>query len=316
MREKKSFAERAKVLTSDEGKKKYYLVYEGERTESLYFDAVNELKEEIRINPLIELIPIVRSYSEEGWSNPRKILERIVQNIEEFQSGNISYETLLNWIMEYFQDQGYMANNRPLKKSMWNTLIWICQEQLGVTLDKISGDPEGDCAKIVSSLKKETELENLMKDVTKIIKYGKITFVEGFDKICFIVDRDKESFTASQYEYVLEQCRKRGFGFYVTNPCFEFWLLLHFNDVVEINKEKLLENPKVTAKQRYSERELRKRIPAYRKSKYDAKLLVKNIDSAIHNEAKFCEDIVQLKEDAGSNIGLLICEMRTGSPEK
>ena len=116
MREKKSFAERVTVLTSDEEKKKYFLVYEGERTESLYFDAVNELKEEIRINPLIELVPIVRSYSEEGWSNPRKILERIVQNMEELQSGKVSYETLLNWIMEYFQDQGHITNSRPLKK--------------------------------------------------------------------------------------------------------------------------------------------------------------------------------------------------------
>lgn len=234
MREKKSFAECVKVLTSDEEKKKYFLVYEGERTESLYFDAVNELKEEIRINPLIELVPIVRSYSEEGWSNPRKILERIVQNMEELQSGKVSYETLLNWIMEYFQDQGHITNSRPLKKSIWNTLMWICQEQLGVTLDKISGNPEEDCAKIVSSLEKETELENLMNDVTKIIEYGKITFAEGFDKICFIVDRDRESFTDSQYEYVLEQCQKRGFGFYVTNPCFEFWLLLHFNDVEKL----------------------------------------------------------------------------------
>lgn len=109
MREKKSFAERVKVLTSDEEKKKYFLVYVGERTESLYFDAVNELKEEIRINPLIELVPIVRSYSEEGW-------ERIVQNMEELQSGKVSYETLLNWIMEYFQDQGHITNSRPLKK--------------------------------------------------------------------------------------------------------------------------------------------------------------------------------------------------------
>lgn len=125
MREKRSFAERTKVLSSDEARKKYFLVYEGKDTELIYFDAMNELREEIKINPLIELVPIVRSYSEEGWSNPKKILERMIQNIEENQSGKISYETLLNWIMEYFNDEGYIVNNRPLAKSMWKTLTWI-----------------------------------------------------------------------------------------------------------------------------------------------------------------------------------------------
>ncbi len=34
-----------------------------------------------------------------------------------------------------------------------------------------------------------------------------------------------------QYDYVLEQCNIRKYGFYITNPCFEFWLLMHFDDV-------------------------------------------------------------------------------------
>lgn len=83
MRERKSFAQRAKVLESDEARKKFFLVYEGEKTELLYFEAVNELREELKINPLIKLVPIVRSYSEAGWSNPKKIVERVIKNIEE-----------------------------------------------------------------------------------------------------------------------------------------------------------------------------------------------------------------------------------------
>lgn len=310
MREKKSFAERAKVLSSDEARKTYFLVYEGEYTELLYFDAVNELREEINLNPLIELVPIIRSYSEEGWSNPRKIVERMIQNIEEAKSGNISYETLLNWLMEYFQEKGYVVNNRPLAKSMWKTLMWICQEKLGVTLDGIVENLQESCEEIVALLEQETGLENLMKDVTKIISYGNISFAEGLDKVCFVVDRDKNSFTVSQYEYVLEQCKKRDFGLYLTNPCFEFWLLMHFEDVGELDKRQLLENPMVTSECRYSERELRKRMPGYKKSKYNAMALVRNIDIAINNEKNFCEDIEELKDTIGSNIGLLICEMK------
>ena len=58
MREKRNFAERTKALRSDEVRKKYFLVYEGKDTELLYFDAVNELRREIKINPLMKgLIP-------------------------------------------------------------------------------------------------------------------------------------------------------------------------------------------------------------------------------------------------------------------
>ena len=77
MRENRTFAERTKVLKTDEANKKYFLVYEGSDTEVIYFDAIRSLREDIGINPLIELIPIIRSFSEEGWSNPKKILDRI-----------------------------------------------------------------------------------------------------------------------------------------------------------------------------------------------------------------------------------------------
>ena len=216
----------------------------------------------------------------------------------------------MNWLMDYFQDKGYIVNNRPLARSIWNTLTWICQEKLGVTLDQVVGNVQEACEELAALLEQETGLENLMEDVTKIINYGNITFAEGLDKVCFIVDRDRKSFTVSQYEYVLEQCEKRGFGLYLTNPCFEFWLLMHFDDVVNLDERQLLENPLVTSERRYSEKELRKRIPGYKKSRYDARALVRNVDIAIGNEKQFCEDIKQLENTVGSNVGLLICEMR------
>lgn len=84
MRERRTFAERTRVLHSEEPLKKYFLVYEGAETEAIYFNAVNAMKEEARINPLIELVSIDRSYSEEGWSNPKKILNRVIENEKKF----------------------------------------------------------------------------------------------------------------------------------------------------------------------------------------------------------------------------------------
>ena len=105
MREKRTFAQRTKRLKPDEAKRKYFLVYEGSDTESLYFEAVDSMRMAIGIDPLIELIPIIRSYSEEGWSNPRKILDRIIDNLKEDETAYISYETLLNRIMDYLYEE-------------------------------------------------------------------------------------------------------------------------------------------------------------------------------------------------------------------
>ena len=245
MRESRTFAERTKALKSDEAIKKYFLVYEGSDTEVMYFDAVHLLREDIGINPLIELIPIIRSFSEEGWSNPKKILDRVIQNLRESKEQLISYESLLNRIMDYLYETKVITTSKVLARNIWKVI------------ESFISTPENN-----------------------------------------------------QYRYVLDKCREMGFQFYVTNPCFEFWLLLHFDEVFQLDKQKLLDNPKVTAKRRYAENELRRIYPGYSKTRYYAEPFVRDIDKAIENEKEFCEDIEELKDSVGSNIGKLICEMR------
>jgi hypothetical protein len=118
MREKRAFATRTQASQPREVRKKYFLVYEGEKAEDIYFSAVNDLKNELSINPLVEIVPIVRSYSEDSWSNPKKIYDRVTLNLQESQSGRISYETLLNYIMSYFQETGILQNSRPIADSI------------------------------------------------------------------------------------------------------------------------------------------------------------------------------------------------------
>lgn len=314
MRESRTFAERTKALKSDEAIKKYFLVYEGSDTEVMYFDAVHLLREDIGINPLIELIPIIRSFSEEGWSNPKKILDRVIQNLRESKEQLISYESLLNRIMDYLYETKVITTSKVLARNIWKVMKRACNEELQKSLDDVVEDIGKACNILIETLREEYETENIVADISEIIKEGGLTYEEGFDKICLIVDRDKESFISTpennQYQYVLDKCREMGFQFYVTNPCFEFWLLLHFDEVFQLDKQKLLDNPKVTAKRRYAENELRRIYPGYSKTRYYAEPFVRDIDKAIENEKEFCEDIEELKDSVGSNIGKLICEMR------
>lgn len=184
------------------------------------------------------------------------------------------------------------------------------------SLDNIVENVEEDCEFLLNMIIKKLfltieEIPNILETVLKNIENKQITYSEDIDKMCFIVDRDKKSFKEEQYNYVKKECKRKNFKLYVTNPCFEFWLLLHFDEVHSIDKEKLLENNRITAKSkvRYVEAELKKYFP-YNKNKYNAELLIEKIDLAIENEKKFCEDIEELKDKLGSNIGLLIQELK------
>lgn len=315
MREKKLFARRTRTRNTDEMRKKYLLVYEGEETEAIYFENVNTNRSYIGIDPLIELIPIERSYSERGWSNPKKIIDRVMLNLNEGTTGNISYETLLNWIMDYLCEKQILTVSGVRDNSLWEELKESCVDALQVSLTDTVKDLEGNCAEIMTRFCKKVNIDTVVDRVSSIINNRTITYAEGFDKVCLIIDRDRESFVAhphnNQYEYVLNKCREKGFGFYLTNPCFEFWLLLHYDDISDLNEEALLENRKVASKLRYTECELRKRMGHYKKTAYDVDWFIKHINTAIANEKKFCEEEEELEYSIGSRIGLLIEEMRT-----
>ncbi len=307
MREKRRFAERTRISKEDRTIKKYFLVFEGNRTEGIYFNAINELKDKIGINPLIEIISIERTYTEEGWSNPKKILEQLLKDLEEIENGKFSYKTLVDKIIEII-----MEDEKCFSKISKEIIEDIKNEI--ESLDSIVENIEEDCEFFLNMIIKNffltiEEIPNILETVLKNIENKQITYSEDIDKMCLIVDRDKKSFKEEQYNYVKEECKRKNFKFYVTNPCFEFWLLLHFDEVHSINREKLLENKRASSKVRYVESELKKYFP-YNKNKYNAELLIEKIDLAIENEKRFCEDIEELKDKLGSNIGLLIKELK------
>lgn len=313
MRESRTFAERTKVLKSDEAKKRYFLVFEGVNTEKIYFEALENARDDVEINPLIELVPIIRSYSEDSWSNPKKILDRIISNLKEEETGQLTYESLLNRIMDYLYDEKILTTSKVQARVLWEILQKGCRKILRKCLDDNVNNLIEDCNKLTEYLNQESDVVNIVDDISDIIQSSNITYDNRFDKICLIVDRDKESFLAlpgnNQYDYVRRICQEKGFGLYVSNPCFEFWLLLHFDEVFELNRDKLLENPQVTAKRRYTEYELRKLLPGYSKSNYNAGVLMKRVKAAVINEERFCEELDGLKEQVGSNVGKVIKEL-------
>jgi hypothetical protein len=135
-------------------------------------------------------------------------------------------------------------------------------------------------------------------------------FPDTGDQFCLIVDRDKHSFSENQYDSLLELERQEKVKLYVTNPCFEFWLLLHFKDCKEYDSQKLPENSG-TGNRTYVESVL-KECPggSYSKTglKFDDNYKDK-VHTAINNSKKYTTEVNELKNSLGTNAGVLIESM-------
>ena len=134
-------------------------------------------------------------------------------------------------------------------------------------------------------------------------------FLDG-DKLCIIVDRDKQSFTDLQYDVLLKAEKNGEIKFCITNPCFEFWLLLHFTDCTEYDKLFLVNNEKV-GNRTYIEKCLMEKLGgSYSKTRLKFQDNYKDkIKIAIENAKKYSLITEDLKEKIGTTIGLLIEEM-------
>ncbi|WP_099832612.1 RloB family protein [Streptococcus suis] len=138
-------------------------------------------------------------------------------------------------------------------------------------------------------------------------------FDSDYDKIFIILDRDRHSFTKEQFEEALLKSQANNLFLGITNPCFEFFLLLHFDDIIDLKYDELKENAK-TGKKTYVERQLAKYLVeetgrTFRKNNYDTEFFINRIDVALTNVEKFEIENVNLEDNVGSSVVNIVKEM-------
>lgn len=307
MREKREFGKRKNYDVQIEPAKKYFLVFEGQKTEEIYFSALNKNRNNLNINPLIEIIPIIRCFDEGGLSNPQKIVDLLTKNLEEKSSGMYSYETIINYIVDYLIANNSI-NHTNVSRKLLVEVLKKSIENCGRNIDDSTNNYFEVCELIWDDLK-NYKITEVADNIEQIMDWAEISYDKDFDKICIIVDRDEESFKSDQYDDVLIKCRVNNYSLFVTNPCFEFWLLMHYDDVTDIEEDKVRKNERISSKNRFLDLELKKRMSNYRKNKYNAQVLVENIDKAINNSSRYCSDVQELKYKIGTNLAKLIIDI-------
>ncbi|MCI6591911.1 MAG: RloB family protein [Spirochaetia bacterium] len=311
MREDRTFGNRTKIRLSDEVNRKCFFFCEGQETEPIYFAKLKELKNEIGISPLIDFIQIEKTRGED-WSNPKKMLDALCLDL----SKEITYNTLINAMIDCLYTSDYLVKHRDKIKEFSDLLVSFMHEELNVAETDIVKDVHHTTKAVYDFFNQQRPriCNIIMSNVTDILNNYEITFDKEIDYLCLVVDRDPESFTEFQFDDVLKTCKQNNFEFLISNPDFELWLLLHFDDIHDLDNEKLLKNEKINPGSKSSIRfipnELRKCLGTYKKSRYDVTLLIKNIDKAIKNEKNYCESLPELKNELGSNIGVFIEKLR------
>ncbi len=257
-------------------KPKYYIFSEGDVTERKYFKKLNKSI----LSKDVEIINILRDYACVGESNPSDIIklinELLIVNSDEITIKELKNK-LKNWGHEYSKDINSILESITSKYG--DNKIIKYKDLKKLIFDLFSGEIYVD----------------LSKNFMKYLSYQGFTYSPLIDKICLVVDRDKDSFLKSQYDEVSNFCETNNIGYYVSNPCFEFWLYLHFREIEKEKNVDLLKNEFVTDDKRYIETKLHK-LCGYTKTKFNFLVFESRINDAINREKNYEENIIGLEK--------------------
>ncbi len=295
------FAERPSEIMNEVPK--YFLIYEGEVTEPMYFQGIIGNRKKLAINESISLISVLRSLEDTTKSHPKYALKMANDIKSQSKENVISKENLYNCIIDFIKNED-MSN----KEELINVAKTYIQNYANDLIDLREID------NIILDIYKNDVFQNLAKDIIDYLELQRIIldYNPEIDIINLIVDRDKGSFKSEQYDNLVEECNDNNIKLYISNPCFEVWLLMHFKEFDTLDFDKLLENKRVNSKKKarkYSDKMLSE-IIGYDKSNLNFDMFIDKIDDAIKREKNYCEDLKGLKDSIGSNIGLLIENMK------
>jgi hypothetical protein len=155
-----------------------------------------------------------------------------------------------------------------------------------------------------SNPKKLLELINQKKDELK----GKSSYDKEIDRFVIVFDRDSFD-KEDEYAGFLQLAGEDNI-LTVTSPCFEIWLLLHYENALEEhiqpNQVKIEENKKISNAHSFTSRLCSEVSGANPKHRVNFPKIKDRVDIAIEEEKKICQINEEMFTMIGSNVGVLI----------
>ena len=207
---------------TEDVKRMIFLSVEGRRSEPSYFQNVNRcLIESGCRNVLIHVL----KHPNDGLSSPADVYNLL----EECHS--------------------LKANDQLLPTDVVDKLkVNFTEEEIAALVNDTSNLPEERRREFFGVLLK-------MGINLSYRKFLKRATVDDGDVFAVVIDRDCESHSREVLVEILEKCKNKSYLCCLTNPCFEFWLLLHLVDVESVlgpkELEKISQNEKISRQHTY-----------------------------------------------------------------
>lgn len=131
------------------------------------------------------------------------------------------------------------------------------------------------------------------------------------DEMWIVIDKEKEKDNdrRKHIDNIIPMCKEKNYNIALTNPQFEFWLLLHLVDIKKHENKKLFDNKRNEQGEKYLDEQLKNNLGRYTKKrgKFDKRIVnINNIKRAIEQEKLFDNEFEKILDSLGSNIGILI----------
>ena len=191
-------------------KRVVFLSTEGTKTEVQYFRCVERFKEQLRINAIVHIEVLERNDTRSDVNSVLDLLDEYVY----FRENN-KFEDIIN---------SFSLKNFSIE-----------------FINTFKEEPSKLDKKEVRRFK-----EVLKEEHIDLLYLNFLNKYQGDDDIFgIVIDRDCGSHTLDQMTTIIEKCQQKGYHYFISNPCFEFWLLLHVSDVANEYSEclnKILDN--------------------------------------------------------------------------
>lgn len=263
-------------------RKIYFISVEGVATEVEYLQGLSDYRTELGINALVN-IEVLRRKTKDGYSAPEQVIELLEEYLSLREAGNNIFSDIPDEIKNNFSPD----------------FIQLYIE----TPESISP-------------KERNRFELALRKTGYDLAYRKYLskYTSNLDEFCILIDRDAGSHSSEDMNFILQYCKEKNYRCFITNPCFEFWLLLHFSDVYEEYSDQLdliRENKKVSNAHTFVSNELSVKAHHGKKGIAFKEKYLPHIEEAIIRASKFASDNEALITDIGCNIWILIKEMQS-----
>lgn len=255
-------------------KRVVFLSVEGEVTERRYFEFVRESRETLGIKSVVEIHVLRRGDSS---SSPEKVVE-LLENYLEVRNNN-----------------DFLAEVDKLELKHYDKEFIHKYLEASDTIDA----------------KEKRQFEGFLKeeqlDLTYLLFLNKFKGSDNGENDVFgiVIDRDAGNHSPENMARIFDECDEKGYRCFLTNPRFEFWLLLHVADVKSEypdELEKMLDfNDETVDKHLLEKTGGGKKI---QRKTFDTYFLP-NIDTAIERANGLCTSRNKLLDQLGSTLGEL-----------